>query len=268
MKARAEIGIIGGSGFYSLFDESESLYVETEYGRPSDLVTLGKIGSRSVAFLPRHGSRHILPPHKVPYRANIEALRSLGVDRIIASNAVGSLTEEYAPGDFVFFDQFINMTHGREESFFEGAPVSHVSAAEPYCSELLSLAANEAKSMRIKYHSNGTVVVINGPRFSTKAESRLFSSQGFHVINMTQYPEVMLARERGICYLGIGIVTDYDAGIEGRSDIKPVSAAEVNRVFAKSMETAKRLILDLILKIPKAHSCSCGDALEGAVIVP
>ncbi len=262
----AEIGIIGGSGFYSLIEGSEKVEINTKYGKTSDSISVGTISGRKVAFIPRHGSRHVIPPHKVPYRANIEALSQLGVKRIIATNAVGSLVENYAPGDFVFFDQFMNMTHGRADSFYDEDQVAHVSPAEPYCSELRKIAGSISHSNGIKYHPDGTVVVINGPRFSTKAESKFFNGHGFQVINMTQYPEVMLAKEKAMCYLGIGIVTDYDSGLEGRSDIKPVNAEEVNRVFAKSIGTAKKLILDLVPKIPKERSCACKNALDGALI--
>lgn len=262
----AEIGIIGGSGFYSLLEDSEKVDVETAYGKPSDSISIGKVAGKRVAFIPRHGSKHAFPPHKVPYKANIEALYDLGVKRIIGTNAVGSLVEEYAPGDFVFFDQFVNMTHGRDDTFFHSSPVVHVSAADPYCPEMRKDAYSISHELGLKSHRDGTVVVINGPRFSSRAESRFFSSQGFHVINMTQYPEVMLAREKGICYLGIGIVTDYDAGLENRDDIKAVSAEEVGKVFAKGIGDAKRLVLDLIPRINDNRECGCAAALEGAVI--
>ena len=185
--------------------------------------------------------------------------------RIIATGAMGSLTKDYAPGDFVFLDQFVNMTHGRQDTFFDGDKVVHVSTAHPYCPELRALAINEAKRMGLKYHETGTIVVINGPRFSSRAESRFFSSQGFQVVNMTQYPEAALARERELCYLGIGIVTDYDAGLEGETGIKPVDAQEVGRVFGKSVEQVKKLMANMLPKIPEKRSCPCGSALENAV---
>lgn len=264
----AEIGIIGGSGFYSLLEKVESIEIETEYGRPSDRITLGMIEGRQIAFLPRHGKRHVIPPHRVPYKANIEALSRLGVTRIIATNAVGSLREEYAPGDFVFFDQFVNMTQGRDDTFFHSQPVTHVSPAEPYCSELRKVVSGIANEMKVRHHDDGTVAVVNGPRFSTKAESRFFSRQGFQTINMTQYPEVMLAMERSMCYLGIGIVTDYDVGLEGRGEISAVNAEEVNRVFGRSVNTAKEMISKLIPSIPKERGCSCQSSMHGAVINP
>ncbi len=260
------IGIIGGSGFYSLLDSPESVSIETKYGNPSDKISLGKISGVDVAFLPRHGTKHNIPPHKVPYRANILAFEELGVNRIIATNAVGSLKSNYIPGDFVLFDQFVNMTNGRHDTFFDEDKVAHVSMAEPYCSDLRTIAAVELSKMNIRYHENGSVIVINGPRFSSKAESRFFSSQGFDVINMTQYPEAALAREKGMCYLGIGIVTDYDAGLEGNPQIKAVTAEEVNRVFGKSIAEAKSLINNIVPTSSKAVNCNCKNSLIGAVV--
>lgn len=264
---QAEIGIIGGSGFYSLLDDYEDVYIDTQYGKPSDSITLGKIGKRRVAFLPRHGRGHSIPPQKVPYRANIEALAKLGVRRIIATAAVGSLKEEYAPGQFVLFDQFVNMTHGRQDTFFDQNIVAHVSMAEPYCSSMRKKAAEVMKELKISHHESGSVVVINGPRFSSKAESRFFSSQGFETINMTQYPEAALAHEKALCYLGIGMVTDYDAGLEGRGDIKPVTVEEINRVFGENISKAKQLVAALVPKLAtERKDCSCSKALDGAVI--
>ena len=263
---KAEIGIIGGSGLYSMASGLEEIKVSTEYGEPSDKLSVGKLGSRTVAFLPRHGAKHVLPPHKVPYKANIAALKSLGVSRIIATSTVGSLASEYKPGDMVFFDQFVNATYGRDDTFFHSYPVAHVSPAEPYCPELRSIAAKAAEKLKINHHKSGTVVVINGPRFSTKAESRIFSKQGIHTINMTQYPEAVLAREQELCYLGIGIVTDYDAGLEGRSDIEPVSMSEINRMFAANLGRVKTLIAEITSNIPQKRGCKCAEAMANAMI--
>src|SRR5271157_3483373 len=202
MTQKAKIGIIGGSGFYSLLENPERADIDTPYGKPSDEISLGRISGKEVAFLPRHGGGHTIAPHKVPYRANIEALSRMGVERLIASGAVGSLVAEYEPGDFVFFDQFVNMSHGRDETFFDADRVAHISTAEPYCPELRKIAAEAADRLGMKYHDRGTVVIVNGPRFSTKAESRFFANQGFQLINMTQYPEISLAREKEMCYLG------------------------------------------------------------------
>jgi 5'-methylthioadenosine phosphorylase len=266
MERSAKIGIIGGSGFYSLMNQPYSVECRNKYGSTSAPLSFGKIENIDVAFLPRHGVKHTLSPHKVPFRANIEALAEAGVERVIATSAVGSLSKEYRPGDFVLFDQFVNMTHGRDDTFFDEDKVVHVSTADPYCSELRALAQETADEIGINCHSSGTVVVVNGPRFSTKAESRFFSSQSFQLINMTQYPEVALAREKALCYLGIGIVTDYDAGLQGNDDIMPVSTSEMLSVFGKSVENAKEMIRVLLSKIPDERGCSCSRALDGASI--
>ncbi|EQD29454.1 5'-methylthioadenosine phosphorylase II, partial [mine drainage metagenome] len=169
-----KIGIIGGSGMYSLLNDAENIQKETEYGVPSDGISVGRIEGIDIAFIPRHGRAHTIPPHKVPYKANIEALASMGVERIVATNAVGSLNPDYKPGDFVLFDQFMNFTSGREDTFFHGPSVVHVSTADPYCPEMRSIALGKAADMGLEVHANGTVAVINGPRFSSKAESMYF----------------------------------------------------------------------------------------------
>ncbi len=256
----ARIGIIGGSGFYSLLSDAEQVEVETEYGRPSSEVSIGSISGIEVAFLARHGLKHTLPPHKVPCKANIEALAQLGVERIISTSAVGSLKASYKPGELALFDQFVNTTHGRDDTFFHGPKVVHVSLAEPYCPEMRTIASRHGFD-----HDSGTVVVVDGPRFSTKAESRRYSAYA-DMINMTQYPEVALAREKGICYLGIGMVTDYDAGLEGDPDVKPVSYDEVGRMFSSNVERLKSLISTLAHEIPERRSCKCKDSLIGAEV--
>jgi 5'-methylthioadenosine phosphorylase len=267
MKMNADIGIIGGTGLHSIASGLTEVKMGSEHGAPSDSVSLGMLGGKRIAFILRHGKNHVLAPHKVPYRANIATLKSLGVRRIIATSTVGSLTPEYKPGDLVFFDQFVDMTHGRDDTFFHSHPVLHVSMAEPYCPELRHIASEVASKMGLSYHDKGTVVVINGPRFSTKAESLFFGRQGMHVINMTQYPEAALARECEICYLGIGVVTDYDAGLEGRGDIKPVSMAEINRMFSANLEKVRRLISEIVPLIPEERSkCECPKATANAAI--
>jgi len=264
METKAKIGIIGGSGFYSSLSAPNRIEAKNKYGTTSAPMSIGKMAGKSVAFVPRHGEKHTLPPHKVPYRANIEAFANAGVERIISTNAVGSLSKEFAAGDFVFFDQFVNMTHRRDDTFFDESKVVHVSTAEPYCPELRSLAVRKAKRMGIRYHETGTIVVVNGPRFSTKAESRFFARQGFQLINMTQYPEVALAREKAMCYLGIGIVTDYDAGLEGVDGIKPVNFEDMLKVFNSSVDKVKELIAELVPEIPEKRGCKCGSALDDA----
>jgi 5'-methylthioadenosine phosphorylase len=210
---QAEIGIIGGSGFYDLAIGLEEIKVETPYGPPSDKIALGRIAGKRVAFLPRHGKTHDIPPHKINYRANIWALKSLGVTRILTSHAVGSLQKKIRPGDFIILDQFIDRTAGRIDTFYDGQIATHVSTAFPYCPQLRKLALKEAKNLRLPVHERGTVVVIQGPRFSTAAESAWFTKMGWDVVNMTEYPEIALAREKEICYCAIAVATDYDAGL-------------------------------------------------------
>ncbi len=262
----AEIGIIGGSGLYSLLENPSETEITTKYGKPSSPVSVGEIEGRKVAFIARHGKKHTIPPHKVPYRANIEAFAQLGVTRVITTNAVGSFVKAYRPGDFVFMDQFVNMTHGREDTFYDKDEVVHISTAHPYCDALRKHAIDVAKKQNIPFHGTGTIVVVNGPRFSTKAESMLFRTMGAQVINMTQYPEVVLAREREMCYSGIGMVTDYDAGLEGENGIAPVSHAEVAMTFANNVEKVKKLIYGLIPEVPRERTCACKEALKGAKI--
>lgn len=263
---KVEIGVIGGSGFFSLLEDAETVNQSTEYGKPSDAISVGILKGRTVAFLSRHGPNHRLSPQNVPYRANIAALKELGIKRIIATSAVGSLNPTFKPGEFAFFDQYVNMTSGREDTFFDKDIVAHVSSADPYCDELRTLGAKIAKELGIEHHKDGTVVLIKGPRFSTRAESKFFSKQGFDMVGMTQYPEVALAREMGICYLGVGLVTDYDVGLEGREDIKPVSSDEISRVFNTNIDNVKKFIVGLVPKIPEKRSCSCSKALDGAIL--
>lgn len=261
----AKVGIIGGSGFYSLLENAKSIEVDTKYGKPSASISVGEISGKSVAFIPRHGNKHNFPPHMVPYRANLQALKDLGVERIIATNATGSLNPNFKVGQIVAFDQFVNFTNGRKETFFEDRVV-HVSTADPYCTHLRRIASNAAKKSNIDYKDGGSVLVINGPRFSTKAESLFFSEQGFDLINMTQYPEVALAKELSLCYLALGIVTDYDAGLIANAKIKPVSHAEVMETFSQNIGKVKSLIKDIIKEMPDSRECDCAKSLDGASV--
>ncbi len=261
---KAEFGIIGGSGLYSLISGAEELDIETEFGKPSDKISIGVINGRKVAFLPRHGRNHTIPPHKINYKANMAALNSLGVTRIISTSAVGSLKIDFVPGDFAFPTQFINMTSGRADTYFDGDNVTHISTAFPYCPELHKASIRAGDYDDIKYHENATMVVINGPRFSTLAESKFFNMIGADIINMTQYPEIALARELGMCYSSIAVVTDYDAGIEADQRIQPVSLEEVNARFAGSMEKVKKVLADIINETPEERSCDCKNALDNA----
>jgi 5'-methylthioadenosine phosphorylase len=263
----AQVGVFGGSGFYRFLDDVEFVDVETPYGRPSDRVAVGQVEGVAVAFLPRHGSRHALPPAAINYRANVWALKELGVTRVIAPTAAGSLQPHVRPGDFVACDQFVDRTWGRADTFFpEGPAVAHVSAADPYCPVMRELAVAAGREQGVTMHERGTVVVIQGPRFSTRAESRWFSSMGWEVVNMTQYPEVILARELELCYVNLALITDYDAGLEGQPDVAPVNVAEVERVFASNNERVRRLILGLIPRLPAERTCPCATAMRGAVL--
>jgi 5'-methylthioadenosine phosphorylase len=263
MEKRVEIAVIGGSGFYQLADgDIEFRKVETPYGAPSDTIGIAEIAGRTVAFLPRHGSTHSIPPHKVPYRANIWALHSLGVRRIIAPSAVGSLQPHIHPGDFVVNDQFVDRTSGRQDTYYDGPIATHISTAEPYCSQLRSLAINACRINNINVHDQGTCVVIQGPRFSTKAESRWFTSMGWHVVTMTQYPEVTLARELAMCYINLSMVTDYDAGLV--SDTAHVETTDVLKMLGQNTANAKLVIQDILKTLPENRECTCGDALKFA----
>lgn len=253
------IGIFGGSGFYSLLDNAEVIEKETPFGAPSSPVTVGTIGRQEVAFIARHGPQHEYPPHRIPYRANMYAFRELGVTRIIAPSAVGSLKAEIKPGHLVVPDQFVNFS-SREDTFFNEVPVTHISAADPYCPELREIIINMAKSLGLPLHERGTVVVVNGPRFATRAESDFYRSNGWDIINMTQYPEVVLAREMEMCYAAVCLVTDYNVGFQE----KPVSAEEVKRVFEENSEKLKRLIFDCIPNMPLERACNCKHALDNA----
>jgi 5'-methylthioadenosine phosphorylase len=264
VKPRADFGVFGGSGFYEFSKRAPGIPLKTPYGKPSASVTISEVEGKRVAFLPRHGVHHEYPPHTVPYRANVYAFKKLGVRRIMAPNAVGSLKAPVRPGDLVFCDQFVNFTAGRKDTFYDGPETTHVSTAEPYCPQMRMVAAEAAQDLGLRYHRAGTVVVIQGPRFSTRAESLFFTRQGWDVINMTQYPEVVLAREQEICYLNISLVTDYDAGLEGDPTIVPVSHEEVIKVFNKNIEHLRKLIVELVKRLPEERKCDCGSALKHA----
>ena len=263
-KMSAEIGVFGGSGFYSLLDKADEFWVETPYGVPSAKVTVGNIAGRSVAFLPRHGSDHSLPPHSINYRANVWAMKSLGVENIIGPCASGSLQPDVVPGDFVICDQFVDRTTGRKDTFYDGPITTHVGMSEPYCPVLRRIAIKAAQEMGIIVHETGTVVVIQGPRFSTKAESKWFSSMGWEVINMTQYPEAYLARELGISYAMVALITDYDAGLEGHPEVKPVTHEDVIKVFLANNDKLKNLLYKMIPEIPKTSCKMCREVLKSA----
>jgi 5'-methylthioadenosine phosphorylase len=260
--ATAEVGVFGGSGFYSFLEDVEEVEVETPYGNPSAPFTIGEVGGKRVAFLPRHGLAHELPPHLIPYRANVWAMRELGVRRIIGPNASGALTGELALGEFVVCDQFVDRTSGRADTFYEGPQTTHVSAADPYCPDLRRLLLDTAAELGIAARDGGTVVTIQGPRFSTRAESKWFQTMGWDVINMTAYPEGWLARELELCYANISMVTDHDVGVEGEVS---VSHETVVRVFKENNAKLRELLFAVIPKIqPQPREHLCANALRGA----
>jgi 5'-methylthioadenosine phosphorylase len=244
----AEIGVFGGSGFYSLLDDVREVKVDTPYGAPSDSLFLAEVAGRNVAFLPRHGRRHTIPPHKINYRANVWAMKSLGVKAAISPCAAGSLALHVKPGDFVVCDQFVDRTNGRADTFYDGPIVTHLSSAEIYDPVLRELAIDTIRDHGIEVHEQGTVVVIQGPRFSTKSESKWFSDAGWEVINMTQYPEAWLCRELGIAVVNISLITDYDAGVHEGTEA--VDARSVLEVFQANAERIQKVVLDLIGRFP------------------
>jgi 5'-methylthioadenosine phosphorylase len=260
------IGIFGGSGFYSLLEDAQEVQVDTPYGPPSAPLTVGEIDGREVAFLPRHGRKHQFPPHKVPYRANAWAMKELGATRVIGPCAAGSLQRHVEPGHFVICDQLVDRTSGREDTFYEGPETTHVAFADPYCPTMREVAIGEAKGLGIPVHERGTVVVIQGPRFSTRSESRWFQQAGWEVINMTQYPEAILARELELCFLNISLITDYDVGVEGETEA--VTHEAVIKVFNENNAKLKDLLHRIVPAVPDERDCPCATALEGARFEP
>jgi 5'-methylthioadenosine phosphorylase len=260
---QAEIGIIGGTGLYDpqLLKNVKEITVETPYGSPSDVITIGDMACRRVAFLPRHGKRHTIRPTDVNSLANIFALKKLGVTRILAPSAVGSLKEDYEPGDVVFVDQFIDRTTKREQSFYTGNKVCHISVAEPMCPELRQTLIAVAEDMDIRAHPSGTYICIEGPRFSTKAESKLYRSWDADIIGMTLVPECVLAREAELCYASISTVTDYDVWKD-----HAVSADEVVATMKTIVKKVRRIILEVVTRLPKNCSCECRSSLKGAFL--
>ena len=261
MNETAEIGIFGGTGIYDsgLLKESKEITIDTPYGKTSDSITIGEFNGRKVAFMPRHGKKHTIPPHLINYRANIWAFKELGVKRIIAPSAVGSLKDELEPGHFALPSQFIDFTKSRKGSFSEEGRVIHISVADPFCPELQNIVANVINDQDVVMHKDCTYVCIEGPRFSTKDESKFFRTTGADIIGMTLVPECQLAREAQICYMSISTVTDYDVWAE-----KPVTAKEVIETLSKNVELTKKLLTELIDKIPVTKSCACEKALEEA----
>jgi 5'-methylthioadenosine phosphorylase len=256
---------LGGSGFYSFLEDVERIDVETPYGNPSAPLTVGEIGGRRVAFLPRHGVEHEYPPHRVPYRANAWAMKELGVERVLGPNAVGSLRPDVKPGEFVVCDQLVDRTRGRADTFYDGPLTTHISFADPYCPTMREVALEQARGLGIDVHDRGTAVVIQGPRFSTRAESAWFQALGWSVIGMTAYPEAPLARELELCYANISLVTDYDVGV---GDAAAVTHDEVLRVFTENNARLRDLLFSVIPALPEKRDCPCATALTGARLEP
>ncbi|MAG15809.1 S-methyl-5'-thioadenosine phosphorylase [Candidatus Woesearchaeota archaeon] len=259
----AMFGIIGGTGMYDadFLSESKEISVDTPYGKPSEPVTTGKIGQVEVVLIPRHAKGHKVNPTNVNYRANIWAMKQLGVTHILAPCAVGSLKEEIKPGDLVFSDQFIDRTTKRASTFYDKQKVCHISMAEPFCPELRKLLADAAKKLNMSFHEKGTNVVMEGPRFSTKAESELYRSWKADTINMTMVPECTLAREAEICYAPIAQVTDYDCWRD-----RIVTADEIINTLKANVEKTKKLLEEVIPRIPEERKCGCKTALTGAFV--
>jgi 5'-methylthioadenosine phosphorylase len=258
---RAEVGVIGGSGLYALLD-GDSVEVETPWGPPSDPLTIADVGGRSVAFVPRHGKDHRHPPHRVNYRANIWALRAVGVRQVLAPCAVGSLKVEHGPGTVVVPDQLVDRTWGRAHTFYDDpGKVVHVAYADPYCTNGRVAALEAGRAGELPVVDGGTLVVVNGPRFSSRAESRWHQSQGWSIVGMTAAPEGALARELALCLTSVALVTDLDAGLETGEG---VTHADVMRVFAQNVEKVRDLVVDAIGRLPGPDDdCTCRHALDG-----
>ena len=266
-KSKATIGIIGGSGLYEIEGLSavETVKVDTPFGEPSDSIVLGELSEVPVAFLPRHGKGHRLNPTKIPARANIFALKSLGVERIISVSAVGSLRQELAPLDMVVPDQLIDRTRQRESTFFDEGLVAHISLAEPFCPVSSLALYQSSQELGIVAHSGGTMVVMEGPAFSTKAESIMYRSWGADIIGMTALPEAKLAREAEICYATMAWVTDYDCWHEEEA---PVTVEIIVGNLLKNVAASKKLLRKVIPLLEGTRECSCATGLKDAIITP
>lgn len=259
--ARADVGVFGGSGFYAFLDDVEHVTIATPYGPPSGPIAIGAIGDRRVAFLPRHGADHQLPPHRIPYRANVWAMRELGVRHLLGPCASGSLRADVAIGSFVVCDQFVDRTSGRADTFHDGPVATHVAAADPFSPTLRRVLVDTATELGIDTRDGGTVVVIQGPRFSTRAESRWFARMGWDVINMTAYPECWLARELELAYANVSLITDYDVGVEGVSEA--VTQEAVFATFAQNNARLRDLLFAAIPRIDLDADDPSFHALDG-----
>jgi 5'-methylthioadenosine phosphorylase len=239
----------------------EEVAVETPYGDPSAPLHIGDVGGVAVAFLPRHGRKHELPPHRIPSRANVWAMKELGVERILGPCAAGSLQTDVELGDFVVCDQLVDRTRTRPHTFYDGPETTHISFADPYCPTMRNVALEKGRELGITMHDGGTMVVIEGPRVSTRAESAWCSDLGWRTINMTGYPEALLARELEICYANVSLITDYDVGVAGAP---PVTHEDVVRVFSDNNARLRDLLFTLVPALPEERACPCATALAGA----
>jgi 5'-methylthioadenosine phosphorylase len=255
----ADVGVIGGSGLYRFLPGAREVSVSTPYGPPSDPLVVAEVDGRRVAFVPRHGRDHRHPPHQIPYRANLWALRSLGVRQVLAPCAVGGLRPELGPGTLVVPDQLVDRTSGRASTFYDDGAV-HVAFADPYCPQGRATALGTARATGWEPVDGGTLVVVEGPRFSTRAESQWYGRQGWSLVGMTGCPEAVLARELALCYTAVSVVTDLDAGVDSDS---AVTHAEVFRVFAETTDRLRSLLVDVVRALPTQRDCPCGSALDG-----
>jgi 5'-methylthioadenosine phosphorylase len=262
---RIDVGVFGGSGLYALLEDAEAVEVETPYGPPSAPVAVAEVGGRRVGFLPRHGLRHELPPHRVPYRANTWAMKHLGATDVLLPCAAGSLDVAVPPGSVVVADQVVDRTTGRPRTFFDGPRTVHVSFADPYDAEIRATVVAVARSQGLPVHDGGTVVVVDGPRFSTRAESRSYAAQGWSVITMTAMPEAILLRELEVAAANISVITDYDAGLEGHPDVPAVTHAQVLETFAANLDALRRLLLAVVPALPRSPDRPALRAVRDAV---
>jgi 5'-methylthioadenosine phosphorylase len=262
---KAEIGIIGGSGLYSMpgFDAQEEANIETPFGSPSDNYVLGQLSGRSVAFLARHGRGHRISPSELNFRANIYGMKSLGVERVISLSAVGSLKEEHRPLDFVIPDQFFDRTRGRVSTFFGEGLVAHISFADPICPQLAETVARACAAAGVTAKKGGTYLCMEGPAFSTKAESNVYRSWGMDVIGMTNLQEAKLAREAEICYVTVAMVTDYDCW---HADHAAVTVNDIIANLVQNARNACRVVAEAVAEMPRDRACKCGSALAHAII--
>jgi 5'-methylthioadenosine phosphorylase len=261
----ARVGIIGGSGLYKIegLTGIEKVMVDTPFGQPSNAIVLGSVEGVKVAFLPRHGEGHRISPSELPAKANIYALKSLGVERIISVSAVGSLKEDIRPLDIVIPDQLIDVTKGRAGTFFTDGIVGHVSLAEPFCPVLSELSFDASSKAGARVHKGGTYLVVEGPQFSTRAESQLYCSWGIDIVGMTASPEAKLAREAEICYATLAMVTDYDCWYPGHES---VTVEMILANLRKGVDTVKKTLKLLLPSIPEKRDCACASALEYAIV--